>query len=81
MMLCLHRSIFTHIFHCPVHTTTCNHWKYGAVIERFDVQNIETVPIFIPTKELSATITGIIREYKDCLYRAFCKKRKSHLDG
>ncbi len=51
--------------------------KYGAVIERFDVQNIETVPIFIPTKELSATITSIIREYKDCLYRAFCKEEKA----
>lgn len=51
--------------------------KYGAVIERFDVQNIETVPIFIPTKELSATITGIIREYKDCLYRDFCKEEKA----
>ena len=51
--------------------------KYGAVIERFDVQNIETVPIFIPTKELSATITNIIRDYKDCLYRAFCKEEKA----
>lgn len=51
--------------------------KYGAVIERFDVQNIETVPIFIPTKELSATITDIIREYKDCLYRAFCKEENA----
>ncbi|MDE6297369.1 MAG: restriction endonuclease subunit S, partial [Muribaculaceae bacterium] len=51
--------------------------KYGAVIERFDVQNIETVPIFIPTKELSVTITDIIREYKDCLYSAFCKEEKA----
>lgn len=48
--------------------------KYGAVIERFDVQNIETVPILIPTKELSATITELIREYKDCIYKAFCKE-------
>lgn len=51
--------------------------KYGAVIERFDVQNIETVPIFIPTKELSAIITSIIREYKDCIYNAFCKEEKA----
>lgn len=51
--------------------------KYGAVIERFDVQNIETVPIVIPTIELSETITALIKEYKDCTYKAFCNEEQA----
>ena len=51
--------------------------KYGAVIERFDVQNLERTPIVIPTKELSEEITALIKEYKECIYQAFCNEEKA----
>ena len=51
--------------------------KYGAVIERIEPFHVESIPVVIPSKELSATITDIIREYKDCLYRAFCKEESA----
>ena len=45
--------------------------KYGSVIERFDIGNIETIPIVKPTVELSKQVTEIIQKYTDCSYRAF----------
>lgn len=51
--------------------------KYGAVIERIEPFHVESIPVVIPTKELSATITDIISEYKDSLYMAFCKEEKA----
>ena len=45
--------------------------KYGSVIERFDIDNIKTIPVIEPTTELSQSITYIIRTYMDKTYRAF----------
>ena len=45
--------------------------KYGSVIERIDISNIETIPVVIPTEELSKFVTEIIRRYSDCTYRAY----------
>lgn len=45
--------------------------KYGAVIERFDIQNIASLPVVIPSPALSQRVTSLIREYKSCTYRAF----------
>ena len=51
--------------------------KYGSVIERFDIGNVENIPIVIPSKELSVDITAIVRQYMDCTYRAFNAEEKA----
>lgn len=51
--------------------------KYGSVIERFDISNIETIPIVKPTEELSKEVTEIIKYYADCNYRAFKAEEKA----
>lgn len=51
--------------------------KYGSVIERFDIGNVENIPIVIPSKELSEDITAIVRQYMDCTYRAFNAEEKA----
>lgn len=51
--------------------------KYGSVIERFDIGNVENIPIVIPSKELSEEITAIVRQYMDCTYRAFNAEEKA----
>lgn len=51
--------------------------KYGSVIERFDIGNIETIPIVKPSKALSEQITSIIRKYMDCSYRSFNAEEKA----
>lgn len=51
--------------------------KYGSVIERFDIGNVKTIPIVIPSKELSEEITAIVRQYMDCTYRAFNAEEKA----
>lgn len=53
--------------------------KYGSVIERFDIDTIKTIPVVIPTKELSEEITEIIKRYTDCTYRAFNAEEKAIL--
>lgn len=53
--------------------------KYGSVIERFDIGNVENIPIVIPSKELSEDITAIVRQYMDCTYRAFNAEEKAIL--
>ena len=40
-------------------------------MERIDKSNIETIPVVIPTEELSKFVTEIIRRYSDCTYRAY----------
>ena len=45
--------------------------KYGSVIERFDIENIKTIPIIRPTEELSQTVTEIVKSYMDKTFRAF----------
>lgn len=51
--------------------------KYGSVIERFDIGNVEKIPIVIPSEELSEEITAIVRQYMDCTYRAFNAEEKA----
>jgi len=51
--------------------------KYGSVIERFDIGNIENTPIVEPSKELSAKTTELVKQYMDCTYRAFCAEEKA----
>lgn len=45
--------------------------KYGSVIERFDIENIKTIPIVRPTEELSQAVTDIVKSYMAKTYRAF----------
>ena len=54
-----------------------NSIKYGSVIERFDIQNLERMPVIIPSAELSSSITVMINRYKDCVYRAFKLEEKA----
>ncbi len=51
--------------------------KYGSVIERFDINNIETIPVVKPTLELSKTITNLIQKYADCTYHAYKTEEKA----
>lgn len=51
--------------------------KYGSVIERFDIGNLENVPIVLPTKEISQEVTQLVRKYMDCTYRAFNAEEKA----
>lgn len=51
--------------------------KYGSVIERFDIDTIKTIPVVTPTRELSDEVTGIIKRYMDCTYRAFNSEEKA----
>ncbi len=45
--------------------------KYGSVIERIEPFHVESIPVVEPTKELSAKISSLIRQYMDKTYRAF----------
>lgn len=45
--------------------------KYGSGIERFDIENIKTIPIVRPTEELSQAVTDIVKSYMAKTYRAF----------
>ena len=45
--------------------------KYGSVIERFDIENIKTIPIVRPTEELNQAVTDIVKSYMAKTYRAF----------
>lgn len=54
--------------------------KYGSVIERFDIENIKTIPIVRPTEELSQAVTDIVKSYMDKTYRAFnCEEQAIHM--
>lgn len=45
--------------------------KYGSVIERVEPFHIASIPVIKPTKELSKSVTSIIKEYMDDMYNAF----------
>jgi hypothetical protein len=51
--------------------------KYGSVIERFDIANVDTIPIVKPTISLSGEITELINTYKNCIYHAFNAEEKA----
>lgn len=45
--------------------------KYGSVIERFDIDNIKTIPVIKPSIELSNEVTEIIQNYSEYSYKAY----------
>ena len=51
--------------------------KYGSVIERFDISNLETIPIVKPTTELSQSVTETVAKYADCTYRGYKAEEKA----
>ena len=51
--------------------------KYGSVIERFDISNIETIPVVKPTLELSQMVTEIVMKYADCTYKGYKAEEKA----
>lgn len=54
--------------------------KYGSVIERFDIENVKTIPIVRPTEELSQAVTDIVKSYMAKTYRAFnCEEHAIHM--
>lgn len=53
--------------------------KYGSVIERIEPFHVESIPVVKPTQELSNEITALIKQYKECTYRAFCAEEKAIL--
>ena len=52
-------------------------FKYGSVIERFDIANMETLPIVVPTETLSADTTRIVIKYAEATYQAFCAEERA----
>lgn len=53
--------------------------KYGSVIERIEPFHVESIPVVKPTQELGDEITALIKQYKECTYRAFCAEEKAIL--
>ena len=51
--------------------------KYGSVIERIEPFHVESISVVKPTQELSDEIAALIKQYKDCTYRAFCAEEKA----
>ncbi len=54
--------------------------KYGSVIERIEPFHVESIPVVEPTKDLSAKISSLIRQYMDKTYRAFnCEEQAIYM--
>ncbi|MBF0649237.1 restriction endonuclease subunit S [Dysgonomonas sp. GY75] len=51
--------------------------KYGSVIERIEPFHVESIPIFIPSEEVSKKITDKINTYKKYMYVAFNKESQA----
>ena len=51
--------------------------KYGSVIERFDISNLKQIPIVKPSKELSLSITTLVRDYMHKTYQAFTAEEQA----
>ena len=51
--------------------------KYGSVIERFDIGNLENVPVVLPTRKISEEVTQLVRKYMNHTYRAFNAEEKA----
>lgn len=51
--------------------------KYGSVIERIEPFHVESIPIFVPSKEVSQEITDKINTYKKNMYVAFIKENQA----
>ena len=68
--LCTTEYLFAYL-QTPVVYEYLQSMKYGSVIERFDAEHTKSIPIILPTKELSDEVTAIIKNYMDCTYKAF----------
>lgn len=45
--------------------------KYGSVIERIEPFHVESIPVYVPSEELSQKITSSVKKYMECLNKAF----------
>ncbi len=68
--------LFTYL-QLPIAQDYMQSFKYGSVIERFDAKRLESVPIIIPTPEISSCITAWIKTYGKNMYEAFCAEEKA----
>lgn len=53
--------------------------KYGSVIERIEPFHVESIPVIIPSSEVSQKITEVIGKYMDFSYRAFKSEEEAIL--
>lgn len=51
--------------------------KYGSVIERIEPFHVQSIPIVVPSKELSVNITNLITNYKNNVYQAFSNETQA----
>ncbi len=51
--------------------------KYGSVIERIEPFHVESIPVFMPSEEVSQEITDKINTYKKDIYVAFNKENQA----
>jgi restriction endonuclease S subunit len=51
--------------------------KYGSVIERIEPFHVQSIPVVVPTEELSANITSLITNYKNNVYQAFSNENQA----
>lgn len=51
--------------------------KYGSVIERIEPFHVESIPVFVPSEEVSIKITDKINIYKRNMYVAFNKENQA----
>jgi restriction endonuclease S subunit len=51
--------------------------KYGSVIERIEPFHVESIPVFMPSEEVSQEITDKIHTYKKNMYVAFNKESQA----
>jgi type I restriction enzyme S subunit len=51
--------------------------KYGSVIERIEPFHVESIPVFVPSEEVSKEITYKISTYKKNMYVAFNKENQA----
>ena len=68
--------LYTYL-HLPFVYDYIQSMKYGSVIERIEPLHIESIPVVTPSESLSNDITKIIKQYADCMYRAFCMEEKA----
>ena len=45
--------------------------KYGSVIERIEPFHVESIPVVVPTVEISSSISELVKEYRSMTYEAY----------
>lgn len=63
--------------HLPIVYDYMQSLKYGSVIERFDIGNLENIPVILPTEDLSKQVTSLVNEYLECIYHSFCSEERA----